>query len=591
MWSILITQVAWAQGVPEINAQHFRPTVDGDRTLWVDDSMRLPETDVQFRALFHYVDSPLVFEGVDGEVTEIVSDVLQADVMLGAQLDRLRVALDLPIYLLSNSEASPDNGGFGDVALDSKLTLTEQGAGAPLGTALSARVSLPTSTLDAALGSPTVGWELSGIVDREVGPVLLAANVGVRGGPRAELVNVVLDDYLTLRGAVAYALDADTGLAAEVASSLALTELANSAANPTEWLLSGYRHMGSGIVLRAGGGTGIGSGIMAPDFRALVGFAYEPERDVPKDLDGDGWVDAEDPCPSEPEDDDGVADDGCPEPDPDVSVRVVDALGASVPGAVVTVAQGDHPVLNGVVAGVQFPPGTYDIDASAPGFNDAERALTVVGDEGVIDVVLTLEPVAVGELQVSVRDAAGPLDASIVIAGVEVGTGASWTGPLDSGSHPMVVSAAGFKPVKQVVEIATGEVVQLEVVLEPALVVLEVDRIDIRESVFFATATATIQPVSFGLLDEVAQLLVDHPELTRLRVEGHTDSRGNAAYNKTLSQQRADSVAAYLTSHGVDAGRLEAVGFGEERPLDDRELPAAWERNRRVDFFVAERAE
>ncbi|MBW2254897.1 MAG: OmpA family protein, partial [Deltaproteobacteria bacterium] len=63
----------------------------------------------------------------------------------------------------------------------------------------------------------------------------------------------------------------------------------------------------------------------------------------------------------------------------------------------------------------------------------------------------------------------------------------------------------------------------------------------------------------------------------------------SASGNQRLSEARAASVLRYLAALGVDRARLESIGYGEERPLDPREEAEAWEKNRRVDFFVAER--
>ena len=73
----------------------------------------------------------------------------------------------------------------------------------------------------------------------------------------------------------------------------------------------------------------------------------------------------------------------------------------------------------------------------------------------------------------------------------------------------------------------------------------------------------------------------------KVRVEGHTDSRGNDARNLDLSQRRANSVMEYLVSHGVDASRLEAVGYGETRPLvENARTRAELAQNRRVVFTI-----
>lgn len=125
--------------------------------------------------------------------------------------------------------------------------------------------------------------------------------------------------------------------------------------------------------------------------------------------------------------------------------------------------------------------------------------------------------------------------------------------------------------------------------LQPAKAQLDGERITINESVYFERGKADIKPESFTLLDEVSDTLIDHPEITKPRIEGHTDSRGDGASNKTLSQSRAEAVQSYLIEKGVSEGRLESIGYGEERPLDTAETEEAWTKSRRVDFFVAGR--
>jgi len=69
-----------------------------------------------------------------------------------------------------------------------------------------------------------------------------------------------------------------------------------------------------------------------------------------------------------------------------------------------------------------------------------------------------------------------------------------------------------------------------------------------------------------------------------MRIEGHTDAVGNAVQNERLSELRAESVRDFLVSHGVDPEQLEAVGFGEQRPVADNSTPAGRARNRRVEI-------
>ena len=111
-------------------------------------------------------------------------------------------------------------------------------------------------------------------------------------------------------------------------------------------------------------------------------------------------------------------------------------------------------------------------------------------------------------------------------------------------------------------------------------------RIEINDSIYFDTNRATIQSRSFAILDAVAQVLRDHPEVTSLRVEGHTDDQGRARRNMSLSRDRAASVVTYLVGHGVAASRLTSAGFGSTRPAVPGRSEEARARNRRVDFII-----
>jgi OmpA-OmpF porin, OOP family len=120
----------------------------------------------------------------------------------------------------------------------------------------------------------------------------------------------------------------------------------------------------------------------------------------------------------------------------------------------------------------------------------------------------------------------------------------------------------------------------------PARVVLTASSITIGEKVQFETGSSEILSVSFGLLDEVAGVLLDNPQIELIQVEGHTDSTGGAAINRKLSQQRAESVMRYLASKGVKGGRMKPVGFGPDRPIADNASDEGKEQNRRVEFNI-----
>lgn len=110
--------------------------------------------------------------------------------------------------------------------------------------------------------------------------------------------------------------------------------------------------------------------------------------------------------------------------------------------------------------------------------------------------------------------------------------------------------------------------------------------IEITERVFFAFDRSEVLPRSFPLMDQVAKVMLEHPELQQVVVEGHTDNIGPAAYNRRLSQARAESVCRQLVKRGVDAKRLHAVGRGPDVPADTNDTAAGRERNRRVEFHI-----
>jgi outer membrane protein OmpA-like peptidoglycan-associated protein len=113
----------------------------------------------------------------------------------------------------------------------------------------------------------------------------------------------------------------------------------------------------------------------------------------------------------------------------------------------------------------------------------------------------------------------------------------------------------------------------------------EIGKIEIKQKVFFDTGKWVIKPVSFKLLNEVAEALKQNAGM-EVMVEGHTDSVGGDTFNLTLSQNRAESVREYLVGQGVDPGRLKARGYGKTMPLDTNSTAAGRERNRRVEFTI-----
>lgn len=110
-------------------------------------------------------------------------------------------------------------------------------------------------------------------------------------------------------------------------------------------------------------------------------------------------------------------------------------------------------------------------------------------------------------------------------------------------------------------------------------------RLVTAQRIGFASARSALDEQSQTHLRDIAAAMTDCPQF-RLRIDGHTDSSGDAARNRQLSEARANAVAAFLRAAGVDAQRLEAEGVGDARPLVSNATPEGRARNRRIDLTV-----
>ena len=103
------------------------------------------------------------------------------------------------------------------------------------------------------------------------------------------------------------------------------------------------------------------------------------------------------------------------------------------------------------------------------------------------------------------------------------------------------------------------------------------------EGITFKTGSANILPGSYNVLDRAVAVLKEFPEI-KLEIQGHTDNRGKADYNRGLSQRRADAVRTYMVSRGIASDRLTAVGYGMDQPIADNSSESGRSRNRRTEF-------
>jgi outer membrane protein OmpA-like peptidoglycan-associated protein len=284
--------------------------------------------------------------------------------------------------------------------------------------------------------------------------------------------------------------------------------------------------------LEAGDYFGAKSHLAVADASAQRAIAASaPDRCQADDRDHDGIPDRVDRCPNDPEDKDGFQDaDGCPDPDNDKD-GIPDTRD-------------------------KCPNEPEDVD----GFRDDDGCPDPDNDQdGVPDVrdKCPLEP----EDKDGFQDADGCPDPD-----------------NDKDGYPDAKDKCPNEPGPPGGDGCPGKFKLINVTQE---------RIELRQTIYFRTSKAEIMSKSFPLLDEVALALKGRPTM-HVRIEGHTDSRGNRLLNTRLSQARADSVRTYLAGHGIAPDRMEAHGFGPDQPIETNKTAAGREKNRRVEFVITQ---
>jgi outer membrane protein OmpA-like peptidoglycan-associated protein len=335
-----------------------------------------------------------------------------------------------------------------------------------------------------------------------------------------------------------------------------------------------------GLVLTAGGGATVLHAVGSPDVRAFVGIGWTPMSAVveapDEDPDHDGILAANDKCPDAAEDKDGFEDqDGCPDPDNDKD-GIADAAD-KCPNAPED-KDGDEDQDG-------CPEADKDGDKDGDGLADSkDKCPTEAEDkDGFEDEDGCPDP---DNDQDGIPDSADkcpnePEDKD----GVEDGDGCpdveldrDGDGILDKDDK-----CPDLPEVKNGVKDDDGCPDTADKDIE-----LTERELKILKKVNFARDADKIANDSFALLDTVAKVLSEHGYLTKVRVEGHTDSEGPDDFNLQLSQRRAEAVVAYLVGKGVDGQRLVAQGFGESRPLAKNDTPGGRAKNRRVEFKILE---
>lgn len=499
---------------------------------------------------------PLVLYSSDGSETGPLVKV-QAFTHLGASLvmwNRVRFGLNFPVLFWQNGEKgaigtttyeSSNQATIGDIRVGGDVRLWGNYGDAVTGAA-GLQVFVPSGDRASYTGDAKVRLVPRVMVAGDAGAFAYAAKLGLNIRPQDEaFANTPMGSEIGFGLAAGMrALDKTLLIGPELYGSTGVTAsdaFLKKRTTPLELLVGVHYRLMSELNIGLGLGPGLSRGFGSPLFRAVASIEWHPRFEAPPpppppDRDRDGIVDVDDACPDVP----GVRTedrrtDGCPPPPPDRdNDGVIDVHDAcpDVRGAATqeTATNGCPP-----------PPPDRDND----GVVDADDACPDASGVATQDPKMNGCPPPPPD-----RDTDGVLDPEDACPDL--------AGPKDPDPKKNGCPAAR----------------------------VEGGQIKITQQIKFALASAKILPESDPILTAVQQILEQHPEITKVSVEGHTDNQGKAAANLELSKQRAAAVAAWLVKHGIDKKRLVSVGFGQQRPIDSNESEPGRQNNGRVEFDI-----
>ncbi len=597
---------ASAQAVPPtaeeggIDGHGFRPApVDGDirDPLVVHRVGGWSPRQAFVSGLFEYAESPLLWCAQRyGDSTCLVQERLLDDVYAlnlnggYAPNDWLRFYTSVPLFLATDSDHRPDGGGFGDVRLGGQAALFREG---PLQVGLVPWLDLPTGAEEFFLGDSgfSGGAAIAGSLALDA--ITLSSDFGVEMAPE-NVFEPKGADQLQVGLAAGYILADDWGVTLETRLSPRLqVDAVPGARIPTEMLYSVRHKRSEGLHLQAGAAHAVSSGPRAARYRLFFGIGWTQISET--DLDNDGMAHHEDQCPYEAETFNGWQDDdGCPEepvffdvetfldgaPVSGASFSVVGAIPKTEPGSFVS--SPGRPVDIEAQYG-ECLRGTAKVKVS-PRMAPVPVRLAVT--HGTLRISLVHEdgtPVQNARLSWMASPSASPCHPSGEVA---LGPHGRLTTVVGATQQRFVVDAPGLGARVHTVTVNPQLTTRVNIVMESPKTQLLTEAIDLSENLWFNYNSVVLPTESLPIVEEIAALLLTHPELTKVQVVGHTDNQGTPDFNLQLSTQRAEAVVAMLVSHGVEPSRLQAVGGGEDNPAATNRTAKGRALNRRVEFLV-----
>ncbi len=586
MAAISTSQPAAAQTQDTLALDRYNPSWAGDRFFATGSPYAAGHLDFHGGVLFDYAHNPLVLQRESGNDSDEIGAVVAHQLFLHVNTTfslwrRLAINLNLPIALFqagddpvvgSTTFASPDSPQVGDLRIGLRGRIWGEhddifqiGVGASLWapTGSSREGSFVSSGKVRGLPQVIVGGTLKRFVwSFDIGPEIRASQ---------EFANTSQGTMLSWNAAGGALLgdNKQIQVGAEVLGNMVLSDISERTVN-VEALIGGKWRFVDYLVAGAAVGPGLAGGVGTPDVRAVLSFAYSPNVFKPKDSDGDGIVDDKDACPQRQ----GIASPdprlhGCPPPPPPP-----DSDGDGIIDAQDACPQQAGPANADKTKHGCPPPADSDGDGILDDFDACPQQPGLKEHRG-----CPPPPDGDGDGIIDSEDAcpqkAGPANTDKTKHGCPLPVDTDGDGIVDK--EDACPKQAG-KPNKDPKRHGCPKVI----VTGKQIVIF--DRIE------FASGRSVIRPGnSQKVVAAVAKVLKEHPEIMLVEVQGHTDNRGSAQYNRILSRARAKAVVNALVRRGIKRNRMVHKGFGPDKPVADNSTKEGQQKNRRVQFIIRKR--
>ncbi|MAA80384.1 MAG: hypothetical protein CL916_14105 [Deltaproteobacteria bacterium] len=450
------------------------------------------------------------------------------------------------------------------------------------GASVLVRHTLPSSQLAAPIGIEHHLVSAEAVLSSSV-PMekqwFWSTNIGLEKQVLATEANSNYAAKLYARGGVGYAFAQSTGLSLETWSALPITaeDVVND--TTTEMAISAF-HQFHDVRFRASATMSLGESVDSLSGRTSIGFVYAPQVNI-YDRDEDGLADEVDACPLEPEDEDGIDDfDGCPD-HPLVTIQLVDQNGAAIENQEFLLA--GKRGFSGVP--MEIPAGMWNVRIDSRYITNASQELEVPNTEKITLSVPVKQPYQ--DVSVDIRNKNGKRLKNISWGLVHANNmHTNKNGALPVGEQFVRLSADGYRSVIQKLNVDPNGKSSISVRLKKSKVRKKGSRLVLSQSVVFKDKkTAELEIRSYSILNDVADLMLSHPELD-FTIETHTDSVGSSKSNLSFTQKQGDVIKRYLMDNDIQSNRLLVLARGEKNPIANNMYKSGRKKNRRVEFRV-----